>query len=151
MKPCHYEIPLNVVAPPWVYFQSRGAEEWRNLPCLADCGVLLPVNERLWLPLLLLSLFCTLYLCQWLPHGPWFSLTSSVCNTHTLTRMLRHIVTVKMDVSQKIKQYANLMNIDLESSVSVCEIVDLQETLCFSFLFWLLANATGTLGLAATS
>lgn len=60
-------------------------------------------------------------------------------------------MTVKMDVSQKIKQYANLMNIDLESSVSVCEIVDLQETLCFSFLFWLLANATGTLGLAATS
>lgn len=46
-KPCHYEIPLNAVAPPWVYFQSRGAEEWRNVPCPADCGVLLPVNERL--------------------------------------------------------------------------------------------------------
>jgi len=63
--------------------------------------------------------------------------------------MLRHDVTVKNNVSQKIKQYANLMKI--LTSVFVCEIVDLQETLCFSFLFWLLGNTTGTLGLAATS
>lgn len=59
------------------------------VPCPAGCGVLLRVNERLWLPVSLFSMSCTLYFCQWLPHGLWFSLTSSFCHTHILTRTSR--------------------------------------------------------------
>lgn len=66
------------------------------------------------------------------------SLTSSVCHTHTLTRMWKHVKRMFLGIS-----WSN----DLESSVKL----GLQEKRCFSCLFWLLGSATGALGLAATS
>lgn len=76
------------------------------------------------------------------------SLTSSVCHTHTLSRKWKHVLTVKRNVSREIKQYADLM---IWSLLFLSVKLGLQEKRCFSCLFWLLGNATGALGLAATS
>ncbi len=60
-----------------------------TLPCWL-WGVITSQWETMVSSLSLFSFFCTLYLCQSLPHGLWFSLTSSVCHTHILTRTLCH-------------------------------------------------------------